>query len=90
MFYLFSSLSKRETEIIFFVFCLDFVMHFFVVTSFSLSVACGIEHVYINYIDGLRFVLMLKCGVHYDAENKQIFKRNHGLGTACERRGCPF
>lgn len=28
-------------------------MHFFTVTSFSPSVACGIERVYIMYIDGL-------------------------------------
>lgn len=36
-----------------------FVMHFFVfsaLTSFSLSVACGLEHVLFMYIDGLECV----------------------------------
>lgn len=53
MFYFFQLIKESERETIIFVFCFDFVMHFFTVTSFSPSVACGIEHVYIMYIDGL-------------------------------------
>lgn len=54
----FSSLSKTETIV--FAFCFGFLsctfLFFSALTSFSLSVACGLEHVLFMYIDGLECV----------------------------------